>query len=56
MARQFRVQVRDAATSSLWRQVAAFRLSSDARRLADELCNSGQAARVVEHRTLPTAA
>ena len=56
IARQFRVQVRDSVTPSQWRQMGSFRKVSDARRLADQLTHSGLPARVVDCRSLPTAA
>jgi hypothetical protein len=56
MARQFRVQVPDPATSSHWRQVGTFCRPADARQLLEQLSRTGVAARIVECRSLPTAA
>ena len=56
MARQFRVQARDERTPSLWRLVGSFRQANAAQKAVDQLIEAGTAARVVECRTLPTAA
>lgn len=56
MARQFRVQVRDERTASKWRLAGVFRESWEAQAAADRLVELGAPARVVECRSLPTAA
>jgi hypothetical protein len=56
MARQFRVQVADAAMPSHWRLVGSFREADSAQACAQRLVDSGTPARVVECRSLPTAA
>jgi hypothetical protein len=56
MARQFRVQTRDERVPSLWRLVGSFRRAEAAQAAVERLAIAGTAARVVECRTLPTAA
>ncbi len=56
MARQFRVQARDERVPGLWCLVGSFREADAAQAVAERLVNTGTAARVVECRTLPTAA
>jgi hypothetical protein len=56
MARQFRVQVPDAAMASHWRLVGSFREADSAQACAKRFAESGTPARVVECRSLPTAA
>jgi len=56
MARQFRVQTRDERTPGLWRLVGSFRRADAAQAAVQRLAKDGTAARIVECRTLPTAA
>ena len=56
IARQFRVQVRDEVTSSQWRHIAVFRRADEAHRLAEQLRLTGKFARIIDCRSLPTAA
>ncbi|MEX2173205.1 MAG: hypothetical protein WD872_02515 [Pirellulaceae bacterium] len=50
MARQFRVQVRDAQMPSQWRLVESFREGTLARECAQRLLTAGATARVVDAR------
>ncbi len=56
IARQFRVQVRDEVTASHWRLVGCFREAWAAEAAVERLAESGAAARIIDCRTLPTAA
>jgi hypothetical protein len=56
MARQFRVQTRDELMPNLWQLVGSFREAGEARAADERLARAGTSARVVECRTLPTAA
>jgi hypothetical protein len=56
MARQFRVQVHSAETSSRWKLVGSFRDRAQARECAERLRRDGQQSRVIDCCTLPTAA
>ena len=56
MARKFRVQVRDERTASKWSLAGVFRESWEAQAAAVRLVELGSPARVVECRSLPTAA
>jgi hypothetical protein len=56
MARQFRVQVRDDETPSLWKLAGSFSEFSDASVRAEQLRAAGEETRVVACRALPTAA
>ena len=56
MARQYRVQIADAATASQWRLVGSFREVSLARDCAQQYTRAGRMTRVVACRSLPTAA
>jgi hypothetical protein len=56
MARQYRVQVRDERTASQWSLAGVFRESWEAQEAADRLVELGAPARVVQCRSLPTAA
>lgn len=56
MARQYRVQVRDEGTAGKWSLAGVFRESWEAQAAADRLVELGAPARVVQCRSLPTAA
>lgn len=56
MARQFRVQVQDADLPHGWRLVGSFRDAAAAAVCATRESNQGRVSRVIECRTLPTAA
>ena len=56
MARQYRVQVRDERAASKWSLAGIFRESWEAQAAADRLVELGAPARVVQCRSLPTAA
>jgi hypothetical protein len=56
MARQFRVQARDEQMPNLWQLVGSFRDAGEAHAAVERLAKAGTSARVVECRTLPTAA
>jgi hypothetical protein len=56
IARQFRVQVQDAHLPHGWRLVGSFRDAAAAAFCATRESNQGRVSRVIECRTLPTAA
>src|SRR4030095_9443855 len=56
MARQFRVQARDERLPNMWRLVGSYRTEEVAQAAVERLARAGTTARVVECRTLPTAA
>jgi hypothetical protein len=56
LARQFRVQVTSIETPSRWKLVGSFRDSTEAGRCAANLKATGQLARIIDCRHLPTAA
>jgi hypothetical protein len=56
MARQYRVQVASSETACRWRMVGSFRDNAAAGKCADRWRESGELARVIECRSLPTAA
>jgi len=56
MARQYRVQVCDGDSPRHWNLVGSFREESAAGECARRLNKSGQQARVIACRSLPTAA
>jgi hypothetical protein len=56
MARQYRVQVRDDGMNNSWRHIAVFRRADEAHRLAEQLRLTGKFARIIDCRSLPTAA
>ncbi len=56
LACQFKVQIASIETASLWQLVGSFRDRQTAGEQAARLCRSGQLARVLACRALPTAA
>src|SRR5262245_41574147 len=56
MARQFRVQGSDERMPHRWRLCGSFRQAEAAQSAVERLASAGTAARIVECRTLPTAA
>ena len=55
IARQFRVQVREAAAASTWKLVGSFSDSISAQACADAEQSGGRLTRVIACRLLPTA-